>query len=108
MRSSWSPHDTVYSHVDQSPESCHVIAGFHRLVSADLSGLLLAVLGVAVLLGFLRTSLHLKLVDFLRLAVVTLLLNWRREDVGGFFGRLTRGLIFSSRFMMRTGDQDLE
>ena len=34
---------------------------------ADLSGLLLAVLDVAVLLGFLGTSLHLELVDFLRL-----------------------------------------
>ena len=69
----------MYSHVDQSPENCRVVAGVHRLVSADqpplgvaqwleafllalvadLSGLLLAVLDVAVLLGFLEPSLHL-------------------------------------------------
>ena len=102
MRSSWSPRDTVCSHVDQSPESCHVIAGFHRLINADqpllgvaqwldafllalvadLSGLLLAVLDVAVLLGFLGTSLHLELVNFLRLEIVALLLNWEGEDIG--------------------------
>merc|ERR1712201_28110 len=45
----------------------------HRLESlllalvTDLPGLLLAVLGVAVLLGLLRTSLHLELTDLLRL-----------------------------------------
>ena len=49
---------------------------------ADLPGLLLAVLGVAVLLGFLRASLHFKLADLLRLKVAILLLNWKGEDVG--------------------------
>ena len=49
---------------------------------ADLSGLLLAVLGVAVLPSFLGTSLHLELVDFLRLEIVALLLSWEDEDVG--------------------------
>ena len=85
----------MYSHVDQSPENCHVIAGFPRLVSVDqpllgvarwldafllatvpdLSGLLLAVLDVAVLLGLLGTSLHLELVDLLQLKMVVLLLS---------------------------------
>ena len=49
---------------------------------ADLPGLLLAVLGVAVLLGLLRASLHFKLTDLLRLKVAILLLNWKGEDVG--------------------------
>ena len=49
---------------------------------ADLSGLLLAVLGVAVLLGFLRTGLHLELVGLLRLETVDLLLNWEGEAIG--------------------------
>merc|ERR1711982_185870 len=48
----------------------------------DLPGLLLAVLGVAVLLGLLRESLHLQLTDLLRLEVTVLLLNWEGEDVG--------------------------
>merc|ERR1719342_663717 len=48
----------------------------------DLPGLLLAVLGVAVLLGLLRASLHLKLADLLGLEVAVLLLNWEGEDVG--------------------------
>ena len=49
---------------------------------ADLPGLLLAVLGVAVLLGLLRASLHLHLADLLGLEVTVLLLNWEGEDVG--------------------------
>merc|ERR1711982_265108 len=48
----------------------------------DLPGLLLAVLSVAVLLGLLRASLHLKFTDLLGLEVAILLLNWEREDVG--------------------------
>merc|ERR1719260_115300 len=80
----------------------HVIAGLHRLVGADqpllsvtqgldgfllalitdLPGLLLAVLGVAVLLGLLRSSLHLELADLLWLKVAVLLLDWEGEDVG--------------------------
>ena len=79
----------------------HVIAGLLRLVRADqpllgvaqgldgflltlitnLPGLLLAVLGVAVLLGLLRASLHLKFADLLGLEVAVLLLNWEGEDV---------------------------
>merc|ERR1711875_41926 len=48
----------------------------------DLPGLLLAVLGVAVLLGLLRARLHLQLADLLRLEVAVLLLHWEREDIG--------------------------
>ena len=80
----------------------HIIAGLLRLVGADqpllgvaqgldgfllalitnLPGLLLADLGVAVLLGLLRTSLHLKLADLLWLEMTILFLNWEGEDVG--------------------------
>merc|ERR1711887_316914 len=62
----------------------------HRLDSlllalvTDLPGLLLAVLGVAVLLGLLRASLHFKLADFLGLEMAVLLLNREGEDVGEF------------------------
>merc|ERR1719482_2366057 len=49
---------------------------------ADLPGLLLAVLGVAVLLGFLWASLHFQLADLLGLEVAILLLYWEGEDVG--------------------------
>merc|ERR1719186_500147 len=49
---------------------------------ADLPGLLLTVLGVAVLLGFLGTSLHRQLADLLGLEVTILLLDWEGEDVG--------------------------
>merc|ERR1712096_581215 len=49
---------------------------------ADLPGLLLAVPGVAVLLSFLGTSLHLQLADFLGLEVAILLFDWEGEDVG--------------------------
>merc|ERR1719342_1077912 len=48
----------------------------------DLPGLLLAVLGVAVLLGLLRASLHLQLTNLLGLKVAVLLLNREGEDVG--------------------------
>merc|ERR1711982_267988 len=60
----------------------------HRLESlllalvTDLPGLLLAVLGVAVLLGLLRASFHLQLADLLRLEMAVLLLHWEGEDVG--------------------------
>merc|ERR1711942_612159 len=49
---------------------------------ADLPGLFLTVLGVAVLLSLLGASLHLQLADFLRLEVAVLLLNREGEDVG--------------------------
>merc|ERR1712098_447052 len=49
---------------------------------ADLSWLLLAVLGVAVLLRLLRASLHLQLTDLLWFEVAVLLLNWEGEDIG--------------------------
>merc|ERR1719187_2792245 len=48
----------------------------------DLPGLLLAVLGVAVLFSLLRVSLHLEIADFLRLEMAVLLLHWEGEDVG--------------------------
>merc|ERR1719320_1041951 len=56
----------------------------HRLLLAlvtDLPGLLLAVLGVAVLLSLLRASLHLQLTDLLGLEVAVLLLYWEGEDI---------------------------
>merc|ERR1719244_1949901 len=49
---------------------------------ADLPGLLLAVLGVAVLLGLLGASLHFQFADFLRLEMAVLLFNGEGEDVG--------------------------
>merc|ERR1719312_1153210 len=52
---------------------------------ADLPGLLLAVLGVAVLLGFLGTSLHFKLADLLRLKMAVLFLYGEGEDIGELF-----------------------
>merc|ERR1719260_294390 len=80
----------------------HVIAGLHRLVGADqpllgvaqgldrllltlitdLPGLLLAVLGVAVFLGLLGASLHLKFADLLGLEVAVLFLHGEGENVG--------------------------
>merc|ERR1719504_75754 len=48
----------------------------------DFPGLLLAVLGVAVLLGLLRTSLLLQLTDLLGLEVAVLLLHREGEDIG--------------------------
>ena len=56
--------------------------GFLLTLITDLPGLLLAVLGVAILLGLLRASLHFQLADLLRLEVTVLLLNWEGEDVG--------------------------
>ena len=62
----------------------HVLAGVLRLVGlecllvalvADLSGLVLAVLGVPVLLSLLGTSLHLELADPLWLEIAVPLLN---------------------------------
>ena len=58
------------------------LQGLLLALIADLPGLLLAVLGVAVLLGLLRASLHFQLADLLRLKVAILLLNWEGEDVG--------------------------
>merc|ERR1719320_1386075 len=58
------------------------LQGLLLTLIADLPGLLLAVLGIAVLLGLLRASLHLKLADLLGLEVAVLLLNWEGEDVG--------------------------
>merc|ERR1719312_1480181 len=52
---------------------------------ADLPGLLLAVLGVAVLLSFLGASLHLKLADLLGLKVAVLLLDREGEDIRELF-----------------------
>merc|ERR1719407_186599 len=71
--------------VDACQTLLHVtegLDGFLLALVADLPGLLLAVLGVAVLLGFLGTSLHLQLADLLGLKVAVLLLNWEGEDVG--------------------------
>ena len=51
---------------------------------ADLSGLLLATLDVAALLSSLEMSLHLELVDLLRLETVHLLLSWECETIGEF------------------------
>ena len=52
------------------------------ILVADHSGLLLAVLDVAVLLSFLGASLHLELTDLLRLEVAILLLDWKGGDIG--------------------------
>merc|ERR1719504_580847 len=63
----------------------HVTHGLDGLLLAlvtDLPGLLLAVLGVAVLLGLLRASLLLQLADLLGLEVAVLLRHWEGEDVG--------------------------
>merc|ERR1739838_148957 len=49
---------------------------------AHLPGLLLAILGVAVLLGLLRASLHFQLTNLLWLEMAVLLLYWEVEDVG--------------------------
>merc|ERR1711942_40903 len=58
------------------------LQGLLLALVTDLPGLLLAVLGVAVLLGLLRASLHLQLTDLLGLKVAVLLLHWEGEDVG--------------------------
>merc|ERR1719431_261306 len=62
-----------------------VAQGLDRFLLAlitDLPGLLLAVLGVAVLLSFLWARFHFKLADLLGLKVAVLLLDWEGEDVG--------------------------
>merc|ERR1711875_44851 len=48
----------------------------------DLPRLLLAVLGIAVLLGLLRASLHLELADFLWFEMTVLLFDRERKDIG--------------------------
>ena len=73
--------------VDAGQALLHVTEGLDGLLLAliaDLPGLLLAVLGVAVLLSLLWTSLHLKLTDLLWLKVAVLLFNREREDIGEF------------------------
>ena len=60
----------------------HRLNGLLLALITDLPGLLLAVLGVAVLLGFLGTSLHFKLADFLGLKMTVLFLHREGEDVG--------------------------
>merc|ERR1712168_322559 len=63
----------------------HVTQRFQVLLFAlvaDLPGLLLAVLCVAVLLSLLRASLHLELADLLGLKMAVLLLHGEGEDVG--------------------------
>merc|ERR1719244_1400404 len=62
----------------------HWLDGFLLALVADLPGLLLAVLGVAVLLGLLGASLHFQFADFLRLEMAVLLFNREGEDVGEF------------------------
>merc|ERR1712119_222940 len=74
--------------VDASQTLLHVtggLDGFLLALVADLPGLLLTVLGVAVLLCLLRASLHLHLADLFGLEVAVLLLNWEGEDVGELF-----------------------
>merc|ERR1719320_1128656 len=56
--------------------------GFLLTLITDLPGLLLAVLGVAVLLSLLGASLHLQLTDLLGLEMAVLLLHWEGEDIG--------------------------
>ena len=58
------------------------LEGLLLALITHLPGLLLAVLGVAVLLSLLRASLHLKLADLLWLEVAVLLLHREGEDVG--------------------------
>merc|ERR1719186_1196714 len=62
----------------------HRLDGLLLALVTDLPGLLLAVLGVAVLLGLLWSSLHFKLADFLRLEMTVLLLYREGENVGEF------------------------
>merc|ERR1719209_184802 len=62
----------------------HGLDGFLLTLVTDLPGLLLAVLGVAVLLRLLWASLHFQLTDFLRLEMAVLLLDREGEDVGEF------------------------
>merc|ERR1719233_1807745 len=72
-------------HVDTLKTLLHVAHWLESLLLAlvtDLPGLLLAVLGVAVLLGLLRASLHLELADLLGLEVTVLFLHGEGEDIG--------------------------
>merc|ERR1719186_2528979 len=62
----------------------HRLDGLLLALVTDLPGLLLAVLGIAVLLGFFGASLHFKLADFLGFEMAILLLNREGEDVGEF------------------------
>merc|ERR1719482_260733 len=87
--------------VDACQALLHVTEGLDGLLLAlvaDFPGLLLAVLGVAVLLGLFWTSLHLQLTNLLGLEVAVLgvavllglevavlLLYWEGEDVGELF-----------------------
>merc|ERR1719184_304674 len=75
----------LLGHVGTLKTLLHVTNRLEGLLLAlvtDLPGLLLAVLGVAVLLGLLRASLHLKLADLLGLEVAVLFLHWEGEDIG--------------------------
>ena len=60
----------------------HRVDGPLLTLVADLPGLLLAVLGVAVLLGFLGADLILQFANLLWLKVTVLLLHWEGECVG--------------------------
>ena len=60
----------------------HRLEGLLLTLVTDLPGLLLAVLGVAVLLGLLGASLHFKLAYLLRLEVAVLFLHGEGEDIG--------------------------
>merc|ERR1719186_889626 len=62
----------------------HRLDGLLLALVTDLPGLLLAVLGVAVLLGLLWSSLHFQLADFLGLEMTVLLLYREGENVGEF------------------------
>merc|ERR1719470_43191 len=61
------------------------LEGLLLALVTDLPGLLLAVLGVAVLLGLLGASLHLQLADLFRLEMAILLLHGEGEDIGELF-----------------------
>ena len=68
-----------------SPALLHITHWLDRPFLAlvtDLPGLLLALFGVAVFLGFLRANLHLQFTDLLRLKVAVLLLHWEGKDIG--------------------------
>merc|ERR1719233_2472846 len=72
-------------HVDTLKTLLHVAHRLERLLLTlvtDLPGLLLAVLGVAVLLGLLGASLHLELADLLGLEMAVLFLHGEGEDIG--------------------------
>ena len=60
----------------------HWLDGLLLALVADLPGLFLAVLGVAVLFGLLGADLHLQFANLLGLKVAVLLLHWEGEDIG--------------------------